>query len=122
MAGKPTPRLVLVTVGATAPFPALIHAVLEPLVKETLSRLGYRRLRIQHGLNPQNWGGTPEGQELLKKLGNSYKKSDDEEATAITVSGFDFVESLGAEMAQADLVISHAGELGGGSGWIGGPG
>ncbi|KAL7270973.1 N-acetylglucosaminyldiphosphodolichol N-acetylglucosaminyltransferase catalytic subunit alg13 [Rhizina undulata] len=88
-----TAKFVLITVGATAPFPSLISAALSPAVLKTLASLGYRNLRIQYGASEDVFDANVSR----------------ENGTGIKVSGFDFVENLQNEIVKADLIISHAG-------------
>lgn len=97
------PKTALITVGATAPFPALISASLAPAFLSTLSSLGYTHLLIQHGLTPTNFGGTPSGQSLLSSLTNLSTTS------PLKITAFDFTPNLSSEISTSDLIISHAG-------------
>ncbi|KAF8477469.1 glycosyl transferase [Kalaharituber pfeilii] len=117
----PRTKTALVTVGATAPFPALVRSAIDPAVRSALSELGYTHLRIQHGLNEGNWGeSSVEGRELLQSVSTAMTAGDEEDGDGegqvgsspgrrVVVSGFDFVESMREEVAGAELVISHAG-------------
>jgi beta-1,4-N-acetylglucosaminyltransferase len=93
------PRLmiVFVTVGSTR-FDALVEAVISEAVLSTLRDLGYDRLILQRG--------------------NSIIKSEesDPESYSIQQQGVEieiwkYKPSIQAEFEQADLIISHAGEL-----------
>lgn len=68
-------KTAFVTVGATAPFPALIEACLKPEFLATLVTHGYTELRIQHGLVPENWGGTPAGRHLLGQIQQAISRT-----------------------------------------------
>lgn len=88
-----TPRkTVLLTTGATSPFPSLISSALSSQVLAALAACGYTHLRVQYGAS-----------EL------TFTSLSPKAASVISVAGFNFVESLRDEIAQADLVISHAG-------------
>lgn len=91
---KPS-KIAFVTVGATAPFNALISACLSSTVIAALGTQGYTDLRIQYGP-----GRTVFEQWLATTIGSRH---------SISVSGFDFADSLREEIVAADLVISHAG-------------
>ncbi|KAG8471293.1 hypothetical protein KFE25_009714 [Diacronema lutheri] len=80
--------LVFVTVGTTQ-FDELVAALLRPPALDALARLGFRRLRIQHGRGAPP-GGVPA-------------------ACALRVESYAFKPSLAADMDEAALVISHAG-------------
>jgi len=89
-------KAVLITTGATYPFPSLVRASLSPAVLDTLISLSYTEIRIQHGTS------TPLFSELLPQALSTYP--------SLSISGFDFVEDMRAEeVPRADLVISHAG-------------
>ncbi|KAF8419445.1 glycosyl transferase [Tirmania nivea] len=103
---SPPRKTALVTVGATAPFPALISASLDPTFLATLSSLGYSHLLIQHGLTPTNFGGTPSGQSLLSNLTNHSTTTT---STPLKITAFDLSANLSTEIAASDLIISHAG-------------
>ncbi|KAI5837953.1 glycosyl transferase [Morchella snyderi] len=94
MSPRPS-KVAFVTVGATAPFDDLIAASLSSTVIATLSALGYTDLRIQFGTGRQAFE-----QRLSTTIGSRH---------SVSVSGFDFAESIREEIAAADLVISHAG-------------
>jgi len=71
-------KICLVTVGATAPFNALVRAALTPQFLSSLSSHGYTTLVIQYGqLGPQHFT------ELVSELR-------DEEKQGIEIHGFDF--------------------------------
>jgi len=71
-------KICLVTVGATAPFNALIRAALTPQFLSSLSNHEYTCVVIQYGqLDPQNFT------ELVSEL-------KDEEKHGIEIQGFDF--------------------------------
>lgn len=98
---KPS-KIAFVTVGATAPFNALISACLSSTVIAALGTQGYTDLRIQYGAGRsvfEKW--------LAATVGSRH---------SLSVSGFDFADSLRDEIAAADLVISHAGMCSGGRG------
>lgn len=71
-------KICLITVGATAPFNALVRAALTPRFLSSLSNHAYTNLVIQYGqLGPQQFT------ELVSKLR-------DEEKHGIEIRGFDF--------------------------------
>lgn len=80
--------LVFVTVGTTQ-FDALVAALLRPSTLDALARLGFRRLRIQHGRGSPPPPPPP--------------------GCGLAVEAYAFKPSLGADMDEAGLVISHAG-------------
>ena len=80
---------VLVTVGATAPFSELVDAVLQESCLSILSSLEYTQLRIQHGNTP-----APHTHHNI-----------------LPIQSFTFTDNLLEEIANADLVISHAGKI-----------
>lgn len=88
-------KIAFVTVGATAPFNALIAACLSSTVIAALGTQGYTDLRVQYGE-----GRSVFEQWLATTVGSRH---------SVSVSGFDFADSLREEIAAADLVISHAG-------------
>ncbi|KAJ1627334.1 glycosyltransferase family 28 C-terminal domain-containing protein [Pavlovales sp. CCMP2436] len=81
-------KLVFVTVGTTQ-FDALVGALVTPPLLAALGRMGFHRLRIQHGR------GMPPG--------------DAPAGCGVRVEAYAFKLSLAADMDEADLVISHAG-------------
>lgn len=91
---KPS-KIAFVTVGATAPFNALVSACLSSTVIAALCTQGYTDLRIQYGA-----GRSIFEQRLATTIGSRH---------SVSVSGFDFADSLREEIAAADLIISHAG-------------
>lgn len=90
-----TSKIAFVTVGATAPFNGLVAACLSSTVIAALGTQGYTDLRVQYGA-----GRSVFEQWLATTIGSRH---------SISVSGFDFADSLREEIAAADLVISHAG-------------
>jgi beta-1,4-N-acetylglucosaminyltransferase len=82
-------KRLFVTVGSTK-FPQLIRAVLSPEAIEVLLDLGFRELCVQYGTDT----------ELFKQ---SQGQSE------LSITGFDYSQSIEREMQQADLIISHAG-------------
>lgn len=91
---KPS-KIAFVTVGATAPFNALVSACISSTVIAALCTQGYTDLRVQYGA-----GRSVFEQRLATTIGSRH---------SVSVSGFDFADSLREEIAAADLVISHAG-------------
>jgi len=86
-------RRVFVTVGSTR-FPALIRAVLSDEAVGTLVELGYTELCVQYGPDLPLFRERGQG-----RLGG------------ISLTGFDYSPSIDKEMREADLVISHAGNI-----------
>lgn len=111
-------KVCFVTVGATAPFDALIKAIFEPKFIQALHDADYTLLRVQHG---------HEGQDgVFQRLVGQAKVLDICESCKIDVSGFGFnrdgldgelrgAKGIGPRGArQEDMiegaVISHAGQ------------
>ncbi|KAL9000592.1 MAG: hypothetical protein Q9169_000885 [Polycauliona sp. 2 TL-2023] len=103
-----TQKVCFVTIGATAAFDELLHAVLKSQFLQTLQASGYTQLLLQHGKN---------GHSILKAFEDKVA-SGHAANYGIDISGFDFNKlGLGQEMssvkAAADrtegVVISHAG-------------
>ena len=110
----------LVTVGATAPFPALAHAALcEPFLA-TLRKLGFTSLRLQAGKT----FATASFQTALTAAttataataatpstpSKSESSGSPPEGPGIEIDSFDFHPELGLEVVSAvDVVVSHAG-------------
>ena len=82
-------KRLFVTVGSTK-FPQLIRAVLSPEAIEVLLDLGFRELCVQYGTDT----------ELFEQSQRHSK---------LSITGFDYSQSIEREMQQADLIISHAG-------------
>ena len=105
-----TQKLCFVTIGATANFDALIHAVIQPSFLAALERAGYTGLRLQYGKI---------GEAILEShfgRSNSAKRN----VNGITIEGFDFrpggltndmVDARGGKdgKGKEGVVISHAG-------------
>lgn len=111
-------KVCFVTVGATAPFDALIKAIFEPKFLQALHDAGFTLLRIQHG---------HEGQDgFFQRLAGQPAVLDICENCKIDISGFGFNKDGldaeiraakgigGREAKQVDMVegavISHAGK------------
>ena len=103
-------KVCFVTIGATASFDSLIHAVLDSAFLETLRDSAYTDLRIQHGAE-----GAKIFMDYMIQHGNSVN-----EQLRVKVTGFDFdTQGLGVEMQAAKgaegalegVVISHAGMM-----------
>jgi len=93
---KNVPMIAFVTVGSTK-FDALVEAAISEPVLSALRNLGYTRLILQRG-------------------NSVIEKPDRESSYSIQRHGVDieiwkFKPSIQAELEQADLIISHAGEL-----------
>ncbi|EEQ83644.1 hypothetical protein RJZ56_006624 [Blastomyces dermatitidis] len=110
MASSKQAKLCFVTVGATAPFNALVQEVLEAPFLEALKANNYTDLRIQYGQM-----GAAAFQECKQRSGSMVK-----EKYGLNLTGFDFnLTGLKSEMlaVKADgsankaegLVVSHAG-------------
>uniref|UniRef100_A0A7S1VH43 UDP-N-acetylglucosamine transferase subunit ALG13 n=1 Tax=Grammatophora oceanica TaxID=210454 RepID=A0A7S1VH43_9STRA len=82
-------KTIFVTVGTTK-FDLLIEGVTTPEALQWMNKNGYTHLIIQYGK-----GTKP--------------RSSLDDAGLLTVETYDFKSSLGADMAAADLVLSHAG-------------
>lgn len=108
----PLRKLCFVTVGATAPFPALLHAVLHPTFLRALVAHQYTDLLLQYG----------RGGEII--LQNTYPATPDgrRRPLGLHLAGFDFRDDGLAEEYRATkgmvrgyqtegLVVSHAGTL-----------
>ena len=108
----------LVTVGATAPFPALAHAALCKPFLATLCKLGFTNLRLQAGetfatasfqtaLTAAIAATAATAAATTSKPDSSDSPS---EGPGIEIDAFDFHPELGLEVVSAvDVVISHAG-------------
>jgi beta-1,4-N-acetylglucosaminyltransferase len=88
------PKRVFVTVGSTE-FPQLIKALLTPKTLGTLTALGYTDICVQYGTNKQLFEHGIEACHI----------------SGLSIRGFDYSPSIDDEMKQADLIISHAGNL-----------
>jgi beta-1,4-N-acetylglucosaminyltransferase len=97
-----------VTVGATAPFNALVKAVLAPAFIEALTSSGYNELRIQYG---DKTGKETFDRHHAAHAANSHH-------VKIDITGFDFKNSglkdellavKGSSPPNEGLIISHAG-------------
>ncbi|CAL8577660.1 N-acetylglucosaminyldiphosphodolichol N-acetylglucosaminyltransferase catalytic subunit alg13 [Xanthoria parietina] len=103
-----TQKICFVTIGATAAFDQLLHAVLTSQFLQTLRASGYTNLLLQYGTA---------GYSILKSF-EAEVASGEADNHGIDISGFDFNKlGLGVEMSlvkAADdraegVVISHAG-------------
>ncbi|KAI4098976.1 MAG: hypothetical protein LQ339_006169 [Xanthoria mediterranea] len=103
-----TQRVCFVTIGATAAFDQLLHAVLTSQFLQTLQASGYTKLLLQYG---------SAGHSILKAF-EAKVVSGEAENHGIDISGFDFNKlGLGQEMSSVKaaedraegVVISHAG-------------
>jgi hypothetical protein len=97
-------KTVLVTVGATVPFPALTDSALTPLFLAILVTHGFTRLQLQHGdyipSIPTIPAVTKAEAEAEEKQGKGRMK----------IEPFDFDADLALNyIAKADLVVTHAG-------------
>lgn len=106
-----TQRVCFVTIGATAAFDQLLHAVLTSQFLQTLQASGYTKLLLQYG---------SAGHSILKAF-EAKVVSGEAENHGIDISGFDFNKlGLGQEMSSVKaaedraegVVISHAGNGG----------
>ena len=71
-----------VTVGATAPFDALIKAVLEPNFLQALRKANYTKLQIQHGYEAED--------NLFSRLSRQAEISEFCKNSNLEVTGFSF--------------------------------
>ena len=103
-------KLCFVTIGATAPFPSLLHAVLAPPFLKTLSSAGYTDLLLQHGA-----GGSQILESAVPASPEGLRS-----AHGVRIAGFDFrhdglAEEMSATKGAAKgfggegCVVSHAG-------------
>ncbi|KAI5816690.1 glycosyl transferase, partial [Pyronema omphalodes] len=89
-------KTVLVTVGATVPFPALTDSALTPEFLEALVNLGFGKLQLQHGVY------TPRIPDLME--------GEQQANGRINIETFAFDKDLALNyIAKADLVVTHAG-------------
>ncbi|CUS20713.1 LAQU0S01e12948g1_1 [Lachancea quebecensis] len=111
---------VVVTCGATVPFPELIAALLDKQVLDTLLRMQYTKLIVQYGR-----GFTSEFKQLLDCVGARLEASTNGKTPtlaagvevqvrahfqALEICGFEFTGAIHQLLRdEADLVISHAG-------------
>ncbi|KAL8675387.1 MAG: hypothetical protein Q9168_000218 [Polycauliona sp. 1 TL-2023] len=103
-----TQRVCFVTIGATAAFNQLLHAVLNSQFLRTLQASGYTKLLLQYGKH---------GRSILEAFEDRVAAGDTDRY-GIDISGFDFNKlGLGQEMSSVKaatdraegVVISHAG-------------
>lgn len=114
-------RFCFATIGATAPFNALITAVLRQDFLKALSQARYTHLVVQHGS-----GGQALFEQFMQQTERKEKSNDDDAADVpsrfgLTITGFDYKsKGLTEEMLAAKgggyarlegLVVSHAGML-----------
>ena len=91
-------RSCLVTTGATAPFPALIRAVLAPEFLDALAAHRIAALMLQAG-------ATYSTADFAARLAAARESYPD-----LAIEAFDFHPTLGADVvSRADVVVSHAG-------------
>ena len=99
-----------VTIGATASFNSLVHAVLQPEFVTALQQAGYAELRVQYG--------DQEGESIFQSQNASLKQSPNH--GGLLISGFGFnKDGLEEELAalkgtskgNTGTIISHAGSL-----------
>lgn len=102
----PDSKLCFITTGATAPFTALIEAVLHPSVLHTLAENGYTHLLVQYG----------SAKDVYEKAAIAGQAHFDQTGTTagLIVDGIDFnKDGLQAQFSlvrqSKGLVISHAG-------------
>lgn len=89
--------IVFVTVGSTR-FDALVEAAISEPVLSTLRDLGYERLILQRGNSIVETEASSRDSYSIQRYG-------------VDIEIWRFKPSIQAEFQQADLVISHAGEL-----------
>ncbi|KAE9961434.1 hypothetical protein BLS_002109 [Venturia inaequalis] len=105
----PKPKVIFVTIGATASFPSLIRAVLSPSFLHAASSHGYTELIIQFGRG---------GEALFRE---SCVQAQKEGPYGLTVEGFDLTDDMMGEMRvvkasgresrerEEGVVLCHAG-------------
>lgn len=107
-----------VTVGATAPFDALIKAILEPKFLQALHDAGYTDLQVQHGYEGQD--------NLFNRLSSQPKVLQFCENSNLKLSGFGFdkdgldkylrgakgqaLRGSGTDNTSEGAVMSHSGQ------------
>ncbi|KZV80312.1 glycosyltransferase 28 [Exidia glandulosa HHB12029] len=92
-----SPRSAFLTVGATAPFDALLSAVLADDALRALRDKGYTRLEVQCGKTQ-----LPDLVQVSSAPWHTQRQG-------VDISLWDFKPSLSEDIKRADLVISHAG-------------
>jgi beta-1,4-N-acetylglucosaminyltransferase len=101
-------KFCFVTVGATAPFDALIKAILEPKFLKALHDADYTELLVQHGYEGED--------NLFNRLSGQPNVSEFCESSKLRVSGFGFdKDGLDKYLRRAKdaggTVMSHAGQF-----------
>jgi len=99
------PKIIFVTIGATASFDALIRAALHPAFLHTLSKTGYTKLIIQFGRG---------GDALFRSL---CMEAQSQGPYGLSVEGLEFTDDMMDEMRVAKkengreegVVLCHAG-------------
>lgn len=111
-------KTVLVTCGATVPFPALMEALCTEQVLETLIKYGYERMLVQMGRGfldrwlqlVRDCAQPAESAFPITKLGCHGEPSVTRFHDALEIVAFDYSDRIQELIAgEADLVLSHAG-------------
>ncbi|KAI5848839.1 hypothetical protein BZA05DRAFT_402850 [Tricharina praecox] len=99
-----TGKTLLVTTGATAPFPTLLHACLSPSFLRFLATQGISVLQLQAG----SYLSAATFQSLLSAARSLPPPPPP--TVPVTIHAFDFADDLAGEyVCHADVVVSHAG-------------
>ncbi|KAI5803479.1 glycosyltransferase family 28 C-terminal domain-containing protein [Peziza echinospora] len=97
------PKTVLVTVGATFPFPKLTLAALSPPVQRTLLAHNFTHIILQHGLPASS------SDPAITAVTATLPPNTPPTPHLLAVESHSFLPSLHTHISSADLIISHAG-------------